>query len=93
MEDIKAHPFFNGVDWDQLRNSTPPFRPTLASPDDTSNFSVLDDDTNDNDDIIWKNAIGNDHMKHLPFIGFSYQVSLFVVVYTCESPILTCSSL
>ncbi|KAI7882829.1 kinase-like protein [Lichtheimia hyalospora FSU 10163] len=80
VEDIKAHPFFNGVDWDQLRNSTPPFRPTLASPDDTSNFSVLDDDTSDNDDIIWKNAIGNDHMKHLPFIGFSYQVGLFVVV-------------
>ncbi|CDS05182.1 hypothetical protein LRAMOSA07711 [Lichtheimia ramosa] len=71
VDEIKAHPFFNGIDWDRLRSSTPPFRPILASPDDTSNFSVLDDDnTMDHDDIMWKNV---DHIKHLPFIGFSYQ--------------------
>lgn len=35
-EDIKAHPFFNGVDWEHLRSIKAPFKPTLTSITDTS---------------------------------------------------------
>jgi hypothetical protein len=37
-EEIKNHPFFNGVDWDNIRNSKPPFIPFLKNEYDTSYF-------------------------------------------------------
>ncbi|KAI8927990.1 hypothetical protein BC831DRAFT_450572 [Entophlyctis helioformis] len=38
--DVKQHPFFAGVDWDAMLRLEipPPFRPTVKSPTDTSNF-------------------------------------------------------
>ncbi|TMW64902.1 hypothetical protein Poli38472_009069 [Pythium oligandrum] len=36
---LQKHPFFNGIDWDTLLNSTPPFVPTLEGPNDTSYFN------------------------------------------------------
>lgn len=36
--EIKAHPFFHGVDFDRLHLKRASFRPNLASDDDTSNF-------------------------------------------------------
>jgi serine/threonine kinase 38 len=27
INEIKAHPFFNGLDWNNLRKETPPFIP------------------------------------------------------------------
>jgi serum/glucocorticoid-regulated kinase 2 len=40
-EEIKKHPFFASLNWDQLfrKMITPPFRPNVASASDTSNFS------------------------------------------------------
>ena len=37
-EEIKAHPFFAGVDWDSLRKIDAPFKPQLKSMVDTSYF-------------------------------------------------------
>ncbi|CAG8562747.1 23489_t:CDS:10 [Dentiscutata erythropus] len=39
-EEIKRHPFFKGVNWDDMlaKKVPPPFYPTIASPTDTSNF-------------------------------------------------------
>lgn len=34
-----SHPFFHGIDWDTLLDSTPPFVPTLEGPNDTSYFN------------------------------------------------------
>ena len=36
--DIKAHPFFKGVDWEHIRDRPAPYQPTIRSIDDTSNF-------------------------------------------------------
>ncbi|KAL7978374.1 hypothetical protein Chor_014913 [Crotalus horridus] len=44
IEDFKCHPFFEGIDWEELHKSPPPFVPEVTSPADTSNFDV-DDDT------------------------------------------------
>jgi len=38
FESIKAHPFFNGIPWDDLRSMTPPFIPTLSSDLDAKYF-------------------------------------------------------
>ncbi|KAI9179567.1 Serine/threonine-protein kinase [Blastocladiella emersonii ATCC 22665] len=39
-EEIKRHPFFADIDWDKLRKKqiVPPFKPTVESETDTSNF-------------------------------------------------------
>ncbi|KAL3674646.1 hypothetical protein V7S43_000586 [Phytophthora oleae] len=38
-EDIKLNPFFNGINWDTILDSVPPFVPTLEGPNDTSYFN------------------------------------------------------
>ncbi|GAA6063330.1 hypothetical protein JCM10212_003916 [Sporobolomyces blumeae] len=37
-EDIKAHPWFSGIDWSTLHLQTPPFQPQLATDTDTKYF-------------------------------------------------------
>nr|XP_006129132.1 citron Rho-interacting kinase [Pelodiscus sinensis] len=37
-EGLCCHPFFSKIDWNNIRNTPPPFVPTLRSDDDTSNF-------------------------------------------------------
>ena len=38
IKQIKAHPFFKGVDWDNLRDLKPPINPIVKSELDTNNF-------------------------------------------------------
>ncbi|KAJ3293854.1 Serine/threonine-protein kinase [Borealophlyctis nickersoniae] len=40
--DIRAHPFFRGVDWENLRRTRAPFVPQLKSITDTSYFPIED---------------------------------------------------
>ena len=35
---LQRHPFFQGVQWDALYSSTPPYRPTVDHELDTQNF-------------------------------------------------------
>lgn len=37
-EQIRAHPFFNGLDFSRLREMEPPIKPIVSGPLDTSNF-------------------------------------------------------
>lgn len=37
-EEVKKHPFFRGVDWDNIRKMTAPFIPELMSDDDVRYF-------------------------------------------------------
>lgn len=41
--EIKSHPFFNGIDWKNLRNIVAPFMPQLSSDVDTSNFDQFEE--------------------------------------------------
>lgn len=44
VEEIKRHPFFKGVDWDNIRNSKPPFIPELKNDWDTHYFDSFEEE-------------------------------------------------
>ncbi|KAH0545683.1 serine/threonine-protein kinase Genghis Khan isoform X2 [Cotesia glomerata] len=71
IEDFKKHPWFNGVNWDTLRDSTAPYIPEVSSPTDTSNFDVDDNDVRSSD-AVPPSANSAFSALHLPFIGFSF---------------------
>ena len=48
IEDFKKHPFFTDIDWDNIRDSTPPYIPEYSSPTDTRNFDLVDEDEANN---------------------------------------------
>ena len=69
--DFKNHPYFSGVDWENITQSTAPYIPEVSSPTDTSNFDV------DDNDIRVSDAQPPTHNSafsglHLPFIGFTF---------------------
>lgn len=43
FDEIKAHPWFGGTDWDLLaqKKVNPPFKPKIRKNNDTSNFDAL----------------------------------------------------
>lgn len=44
VDEIKAHPFFKGIDWDNLRKMTPPYIPQVASEISNENFDQFDEE-------------------------------------------------
>ncbi|XP_053553398.1 serine/threonine-protein kinase MRCK beta isoform X2 [Bombina bombina] len=71
IDDFKAHPFFVGMDWENIRNLEAPYIPDVSSPSDTSNFDV-DDDILRNPEVIPPSSHSGFSGFHLPFVGFTY---------------------
>ncbi|KAI5780483.1 kinase-like domain-containing protein [Geopyxis carbonaria] len=79
-DEIKAHPFFAGVDWDSLRAISAPFRPNLSSITDTSYFPTDElENIPDRPEVTAARVaqtvseplqIGEE--TGLPFIGYTY---------------------
>lgn len=61
LEEIKAHPFMRGVEWDTIRDKDAPINPNVKSIDDTSNFDefpetplpVSTEETDQSKDWVW----------------------------------------
>ncbi|KAK6335503.1 Serine/threonine-protein kinase [Orbilia brochopaga] len=82
-EEIKAHPFFAGVDWNSLRNIDAPFKPQLKSMTDTTYFPTDDlENVPDAPAVAAMRAAqqqgtlqppGPGEETGLPFIGYTYK--------------------
>mmetsp|Transcript_23916 Transcript_23916/g.28937 ORF Transcript_23916/g.28937 Transcript_23916/m.28937 type:complete len:515 (-) Transcript_23916:172-1716(-) len=71
VDDIKAHPFFAGLDWLNLYNMPAAFVPKVDSELDTQNFEQFEEDTNmerprSSSTSRWKN-------QDLDFLGYTYK--------------------
>lgn len=66
------HPFFASIDWNALREKSPPYVPVITGLDDTSNFDEFDNDyVKPHSTINLKNTqLGSG--RNLPFIGFTH---------------------
>uniref|UniRef100_G1PUX0 Serine/threonine-protein kinase MRCK beta n=1 Tax=Myotis lucifugus TaxID=59463 RepID=G1PUX0_MYOLU len=71
IEDFKKHPFFQGLNWENIRNLEAPYIPDVSSPSDTSNFDV-DDDVLRNIEMLPPGSHTGFSGLHLPFIGFTF---------------------
>ncbi|KAM4709498.1 citron Rho-interacting kinase [Discoglossus pictus] len=70
-EDLCCHPFFSKTDWTNIRNTPPPFVPTLKSDDDTSNFDEPEKNLRVLPSSCQLSSAGFSG-EDLPFVGFSY---------------------
>nr|XP_030716234.1 citron Rho-interacting kinase isoform X8 [Globicephala melas] len=96
FEGLCCHPFFSKIDWSDIRNSPPPFVPTLKSDDDTSNFDEPEKNSWVSSSPCQLNPSGFSG-EELPFVGFSYSKALGIlgrsesVVSSLDSPAKTSS--
>lgn len=73
---IKRHPFFRGVVWENLRKIRAPFEPKLSSNIDVSYFPIDEIPQEDTSYAVRKAAAQNADQEaemSLPFIGYTYK--------------------
>ncbi|OTF70190.1 hypothetical protein BLA29_006604, partial [Euroglyphus maynei] len=69
IQNFKEHPWFTGVEWDQIRYQTPPYHPQFSGPDDTSNFDISDIKPLNSPTAAMKT--NKDIYVELSFVGFT----------------------
>lgn len=71
-QQLLKHPFFSTIDWNGLREKSPPYVPVITSLDDTSNFDDFDSEAaflHSTVDFSNTQDVGG---RNLPFIGFTH---------------------
>ncbi|XP_053724608.1 citron rho-interacting kinase isoform X2 [Synchiropus splendidus] len=76
-EGFHCHPFFNSVDWNNLRQVLPPFVPALHAEDDTSNFEEPEKAAPRPASAARRGAApAGFHGQDLPFVGWFFSRAL-----------------
>ena len=70
-DEIKSHPFFKGVDWDNIRNTMkPPFVPDIENDYDTKYFETFEEEK---DEPFYPPKKGLKKRKDVEWLGFTYK--------------------
>lgn len=76
-DEIKAHTWFKGCNWEKVRSSSAPWKPDVSSPTDTKYFDDFEEDPST---VDWSNeASGGSNLyknmkeKNLPFVGWTFK--------------------
>ncbi len=69
---LMHHPFFATIDWNGLREKSPPYVPLITSLDDTSNFEDFESEGIAAHSTINLKNTKQTSGRNLPFIGFTY---------------------
>lgn len=75
VEEIKAHPFFNGLDWDGLRAQKAPYQPQVCSEISNENFDQFDVEDPFHRPIDNKKKPGNRKID-MNFVGYTYKAGV-----------------
>lgn len=87
LEDFRNHPWFEGIEWESLRDGQAPYVPDVKSPTDTSNFDVDDTEVKLLSDAVPPTSNPAFSGQHLPFVGFTFtQHSTLSDLGTLASP-------
>lgn len=73
---LLCHPFFAGIDWNNIQHMPPPFVPPLQGDDDTSNFEEVERERPAAPPTPRQLRQPGFSGNNLPFIGFSYSKAL-----------------
>jgi hypothetical protein len=71
---LLAHPWFKGVDWENLRKQAAPIKPIISSPDDTRNFDAFEDSDDGEEELptVDKSFKRQLEQQDVAFIGYTY---------------------
>ena len=83
-DEIKSHPFFKGVDWDNIRNTKAPFIPNLKSDYDTSYFETIEEKEPFYPPVNNKRP----KRKDIEFMGYTYREGDFDDIYNFENTLM-----
>ncbi len=67
--EIKAHPFFAGIDWKKIRDKKAPYIPEVKSDIDTSNFDKFEEE----DSWQGEEKTKRNRKQDIPFIGYTFK--------------------
>jgi serine/threonine kinase 38 len=68
VNEIKRHPFFDGVDWMSIRSTQAPIDPGVKSIDDTSNFDEFGDAPEEQPSVDSLSSV-----RDLAFINYTFK--------------------
>lgn len=68
--ELKQHPFFNGIDWNNIRSTRAPIIPALSSETDTRHFDEFPDEE---EDTVVEELPTGPQATAAPFDGFTYK--------------------
>lgn len=75
VDEIKAHPFFNNVDWDGLRGQKAPYLPSVSSEISNENFDQFDVEEPFHRPTDSKKRAGNRKID-MNFVGYTYKAGV-----------------
>ena len=77
-EEIKAHPFFEGFDWECVRQQIAPYQPSVTSEISNENFDHFDEEEPfyPADDQKQRKAGNNNRKLDMNFIGYTYKADV-----------------